>query len=277
MVIVHGIDKHKFTAFRDYNLPPETLAAFQNQRNGALVGASVAKRKGWKAGEQIDLTTQIGFIFTINGIFLTENEEQDNTILVGFEFAQDTKDSRGTANLIYARVREGVRPEEVAAEIDSLPLPVRTRTQPEKNFMSAMLEDLNDMMNISRTVILITLIVAFAGIANAIAISVRDRTQQIGIMRTLGFLRRTIMAMILTESVIISLIGGITGVVGAMIVFQLQNITVQTRTYNFAISLNWMVMLAGLGVALLVGFIGGVLPAWQASRLKIIDSIRSVD
>jgi ABC-type antimicrobial peptide transport system permease subunit len=107
--------------------------------------------------------------------------------------------------------------------------------------------------------------------------SVRDRTQQIGVMRTLGYTRGSVLSLVMTESALISIIGGAIGTAVAFGFFQLRDITVQTRTYNFAVSLNWLVVLTGLGIAVLVGFAGGFLPALRASRLKIVDALRSVD
>jgi len=277
MVIVHGVDKLKFDKFRYYNLTDEALEEFRNRKDAALAGQTIAKRKGWKIGQHVDLKAQLGIQFTITGIFFTGNEEQDNTVFTGFEYAQDSRDSRGKANLIYIRLREGMQAEKVAAVIDAMPLSIKTNTQAEKSFVSSMLEDLGDMIKISRTVIMITLIVVFAGIANTISMSVRDRTQQIGVMRTLGYTRRSILSLVMTESAIISLFGGILGSLAAFGIFQLRDITVQTRTYNFSVSLSWVVVLVGLGIAVLVGFAGGLLPALRASRLNIVNALRSID
>jgi len=280
MVIVHGVDKHKFQKFRDYNVSQDALDAFIKRKDGAIAGATVARRKNWKVGQQGDLRKQLEIAFTITGIFSTGNEEQDNAVLTGFQYAQDSRGLRGWANVIYVKLRGDVRAEAVAAAIDAMTRgkgAYHTNTQAEKTFMSSMLEDLDDMMKISRTVIMITLFVVLAGIANTISMSVRDRTQQIGVMRTLGYSRRSILSLVMAESALISVFGGILGVIVAFAVLHLRDITVQTRTYNFAVSLNWIVVLIGLGIALLVGFAGGLLPAFSASRLKIVDALRSVD
>ncbi|MFH1421794.1 MAG: FtsX-like permease family protein [Planctomycetota bacterium] len=277
MTIVHGVDKQKFDKFRYYNLSDKTLEEFRSCKDGAIAGATIAKRKGWRIGQEIDLREQLGIQFNITGTFFTGNEEQDNTVLVGFEYAQDSQNSRGWANLIYIKLHEDANTEAITKQIDSMPLSVKTKTQPEKSFMGSMLEDLNDMIQISRTVILITLIVVLAGIANTISMSVRDRTQQIGIMRTLGFSRGTILSLVLAESTLISVLGGLFGCMAAFILFRFQDVTVQARTYNFQVSLSWVVVLTGLLIAAAVGFIGGILPAVRASRLKIIEALRSID
>jgi putative ABC transport system permease protein len=277
MVTVHGVDKQIFDKFRNYNLSPEALEKFRATRDGAVIGAVIAKRKSWKVGQQVDLRAQLGLFMTITGIFVSGNEEFDNAVITGIEYAQDMREMRGQTNLIYVKVRDGASAEQVAKQIDAMPLPVSTMTNPEKTFMGNMIEDLNDMMRISQIVILIALAVVLTGIANTISMSARDRTQQIGVMRALGFKRRTILGMILAESAMMSITGGVVGCLAAFALFMFQDITVQTRMYNFSIPISWLVVTTGLGIALAVGLLGGILPAYNASRLKIIDSLRSVD
>jgi len=277
MVIVHGVDKRKFDKFRIYNISEKELADFRSMKDGAIAGQRIASRKGWKVGQQVDVRKQLDLQFTIAGIFYTGNEEQDNTVFTGFEYAQDSRDSRGWTNLIYIRLREGAKAEKTAAAIDAMPLSIKTNTQAEKSFVSSMLEDLGDMIRISRLVILITLVVVFAGIANTISMSVRDRTQQIGVMRTLGFRRNSVLSLVMAESAMISVIGGILAAIAAFGVFHLTEVAVQSRTYNFTVSLSPATVVAGLGIAVLVGIAGGFLPARRASRLNIVESLRSVD
>jgi|GEM_PF-1656764 len=277
MVTVHGVDKNKFYKFRNYNLSEQGLLMFRNRKDAALIGATIAKRKNWEVGQVLDLRSQLGILLTVSSIFFTGNEELDNAVLIDFEYAQDCRDKRGWANLIYVKLREGSKPEEVAAKIDLAMSPIKTRTRGEKIFLSSMLEDLNDMMNISRLIVLITLVVVLAGIANSISISVRDRTAQIGVMRTLGFKRKTVLSLILAEASLVSVVGGLIGCISAFVVFQVTEVTIQTRIYNFAISLTGAVILYSITISVIVGLLGGFAPALHASRLKIVESIRSIN
>jgi ABC-type antimicrobial peptide transport system permease subunit len=96
-------------------------------------------------------------------------------------------------------------------------------------------------------------------------------------MRTLGYPRRTILSLVLTESTLICLIGGLLGCLAAFAAFLFFDVTVQARTYNFGVSLNGWTVLVSLGIAVLVGVAGGFLPALRASRMNIVKLLRSVD
>ncbi len=251
----------------------EFLAA----RDGALVGASIARRKGWKAGQVIDLRSQLGLLLAVKGLFFSGNEEQDNTILAGLEYVQDQYSARGKANQVLVKLAPDARAEDIAAAIDAMPLPTRTSTQAETAYVSGMIEDLGDMIAISRIVILVTLMVVFISVANTVAMSVRDRTRQLGMMRTLGFRRITILGLVIGESALVCAIGGTIGAAFAWGALQLQDVTVQARTMNLAVSMPVQVTAYAVGLSAAIGALGGFLPALRAARMKIVDAIGSVD
>ncbi|MDC1142338.1 ABC transporter permease [Planctomycetota bacterium] len=198
--MVHGVDKTKFQKFRSYEITEGDMDGFMSARDGALVGASIAKRKGWKAGQDIDLRDQLGILLSVKGIFVSGNEEQNNTIIADMEYVQDQYDHRGRANIFMVKLKPTAKAEDVAADVDAMPFPTGTNSQAEKAFVSGMIEDLGDMISLSRLVILITLLVVFLSVANTVSMSVRDRTRQIGMMRTLGFKRWMVLSIVVSEA-----------------------------------------------------------------------------
>lgn len=270
------MDKQKFQKFRHYEVIEGSADDFKAARDGALAGASVARRKGWKVGSTVDLRAQFGLLFVVKGIFFSGNEEQDNTILADIEYVQDEMGTRGAANMVLVKLNPDARADDVAAQIDAMPLPTRTTTQAEKAFVSGMIEDLGDMIDISRLVILLTLAVVFVSVANTVSMSVRDRVRQIGVLRTLGFTRLTVMALIVSEAALLCLAGGALGVLASFLVLTLQDVTVQARSLNLEVSMPLEVVGVALAVANAVGVLGSALPALRASRLKIVDALGSV-
>ncbi|MBK8207031.1 MAG: ABC transporter permease [Planctomycetes bacterium] len=275
-MIVHGVDKSKFQRFRAYQVTEGSLDEFMAARDGALVGASIARRKGWTPGRTVDLQSQLGLLMEVKGVFFSGNEEQDNTILADIEFVQDRYDARGKANQLLVKLAPDAPAEDVAAAIDAMPLPVRTSTQPEKAFLSAMLEDLADLITLASLVVAVTMAVVFLSVANTVAMSVRDRVRQIGVLRTLGFKRWQIMFLLAGESAIVCVAGGLAGAGAAWLVLSVQQISVQSRALNLVISMPWQAPAAGLLVALFVGVLGAAWPAWRASRMNIVQSLGSV-
>jgi putative ABC transport system permease protein len=275
-VIVHGVDKQKFQKFRSYELVSGSMDEFLAARDGALVGASVAKRKGWTAGRTVDLRAQLGLLMEVKGVFSSGNEEQDNTILADIEFVQDQYDARGVANQLLVKLAPNANADAVAGAIDAMVLPTRTSTQPEKAFLQSMLEDLADLIGLATLVVAVTLIVVFLGVANTMAMSVRDRVKQIGVLRTLGFRRWQIMLVLFCESALLCAAGGVLGSAAAWLVLNLQQVSLQARSLNLVISMPWEVAGAGVLIAIGVGVAGAVLPAWRASRMNIVQSLGNV-
>ncbi len=250
---------------------------FKQTREGALLGASIAKRKGWKVGETVDLSKQLGLLMDVKGIFFSGNEDQDNTIIAGIDYVQDQYDARGQANVVMVKLPPDVRAEDMAAKIDAMPLAVGSNSQAEKAFVSGMIEDLADMITLSRLVILITLLVVFVSVANTVSMSVRDRTRQLGMMRTLGFRRWQILALVVTEASLVCLVGGVVGVAAAWGVINFQDITVQSRSLNLEIQMPLDVIAWALVMSIAIGFIGSLVSGFRASRLKIVNAIASVE
>jgi len=271
------VDKSKFQRFRQYQVVEGSLDDFMAGRDSALVGVSLAKRKGWKVGQTVDLSAQLGLLFKLAGIYATGSEEHDNLVIMDIGYVQDRFDARGHANLIVAKLNPSARAEDVAQALDKLPKPVGTRTQAETAFLSAMIDDLSDMIAISRIVILITLAVVLASVANAVSMNVRERTRQIGIMRTLGFGRMRVLAVVLGEAALVCLVGGLFGALGAWCAMQVQEFTVQARNLNLSVDMPWRVVVWAAGLALGVGLLGGAWPAWRASRQGIVASLGSTE
>jgi putative ABC transport system permease protein len=269
------VDKQKFQKFRNYRIISGSMQEFIDTRDGALIGASIARRRGWEPGRTVDLRDQLGLLMEVKGVFFSGNEEQDNTILADIGFVQDRYDARGQANQIMIKLAPDARADEVAAAIDALPLPVGTRTQPETAFLSAMLEDLTDLILLATLVVAVTMVVVFLSVANTVAMSVRDRTKQIGVLRTLGFRRYQIMLLVAGETALLCLIGGALGTFGAWLVLSIQDVSVQSRALNLTVSMPWEVMGIGILAGMLVGLAGAALPAFRASRMGIVSSLGS--
>jgi putative ABC transport system permease protein len=275
-VIVHGVDKHKFESFREYRLTGGSMEDFRAARDGALVGASIARRKSWNVGETVDLRGQLGLLLEVKGVFVSGNEDEDNTILAGMDYVQDQYNARGQANFVMVKLHPEARAETVAAAIDALPTPTGTNSQAEKAFVSGMIEDLADMIALSRLVILLTLGVVLVSVANAVSMSVRDRTRQLGVMRTLGFRRGQILGLVMTEAALVCVLGGVLGVAGAWALIALQDISVQARSLHLTVSMPWAVAGYALLVSLGIGAAGSLVSGLRASRLKIVDAVSSV-
>ncbi|MCP4377947.1 MAG: FtsX-like permease family protein [bacterium] len=274
IIAMHGMDKEKFVKFRDYDVSPEALKTFRRDKSGALVGNMIARRYGWKVGQNVVLKELDGISFNISGIFTTDGSADDFLILTDKRFLQEAVNEQGISNRVLIRLKPGSDADAVAREIDALPKGIKTTTQSEETFMSASIDQLRDMVTISRIVIIVIIAVILIAMGNAISMTTLERTREFGILRTLGFKRGAILAMVVSEGTIQALVGA---VIGCLIVHGIisANLIKSVSTCGITITLTtgasvWMI---GIGIICLGGLIGSLTPAWRASRLEIVTAI----
>ena len=114
-------------------------------------------------------------------------------------------------------------------------------------------------------------------VANTVSMATRDRTQEIGILRSLGFRRNQISTLVLIESMALAITGGVLAIGILAVVSSMGDFTIGIRGENIAINLSVPVAMAGIIISVAVGFMGGFIPAAASSRLNIVNSLRNVD
>jgi len=217
---------------------------------------------------------------TFVGTFKSENEVYNSIILTGRRYAQEVEKKLGVAHQVYVRIDEPENAEKVCAYLDAeLPkqFPFKTATKDQRSFITTSIEDLQDQIRLSRIVIIITLSVMLVAIANTISMATRDRQSEFGILRAIGFHRRHIIGLVLTESTVIALAGGLLGLGISFALLNLQDMYHGVRGVNLLIHVTPPVMVWSLVVAAAVGVFGGILPALFASRTSIVNSLRNVE
>lgn len=268
----------------DFVMSDAEWEAFSRERTGIIIGKDTADRFGWRVGQRIPLrsdiytnrtTGQQAWDFTIVGIFTAaEPANPASGAYYNYEYFRESAtfggDSIGMVSMSTASAENN---DAIAQRIDaafrnSL---AETKTQDEAAFGRAFIAQIGDIG------LIITLVVgsAFAAIllvvGNTAMMSVRERTKEIGVMKTLGFSSNRIMRMVLSESMRLALIGGGLGLgVSALMLLAIQPFV---REFLGALSMNWIVALIGIVMALLFGLITGLAPAMMALNLKINDAL----
>ena len=278
VVAVHGIDKSIFTKFRNYDIAPETLAAFRKDTSGALLGSKIARRYGWKTGTAVTLTELKGFSFTVSGTFSTSGTPDDYLILVGRRFLQEATDEQGISNQVLVKLVPGADSAAACEEIEDLPLSTKITCEMEEAFLASSLDQLRDIVSVSRLVIATIALVTLIAVGNAISMATRERSGEIGILRTLGFQKGAILRMILLEGLAQTLVGGVLGCLMAETLVRLQ-VLGSVSTCGLSVEMTtglwpWIGTVVGIGIA---GTLGSAIPAWRLSRIDIVEAIRRED
>lgn len=266
------------------SLDEKTLKEFRDTPDGALLGRDfVEKYKDkypWKIGQSYQLRELGGVSITFVGSYESDNEVYNTIILTGRRFIEEVDDRLGVAHQVYVKIDDPESAGTVIAQLDKeIPenFPFAITTKDQRAFMSAAVADLRETVDFSRWILLITLGVILVSVANTVSMATRDRVQEFGVIRSLGFRRIQVLGLVLTESVILSLVGGALGVLAAAALLNAQDYYYGVLGLNLLIQVTAPVAVSALIVSLGVGVLGGLLPAIGASRLEIVNSLRNVD
>jgi putative ABC transport system permease protein len=264
-------------------LTPEDRKAFLDDRTGCIVGDGLAKRFGFKTGDR--MTLQVGipvygnrdFDFTIRAIYKSGGAAVDNqSMMFHWKYADERSLQPGEVGWIISQISNPDRAAQVALAIDQkfANSPYETKTDTERAFQSSfvsMFGNLNLLLgSIAIAVVITTLFVA----GNTMAMSVRERTTEIAVMRTLGFPAATIFLLVAGEGLLMSIVGGLLGVTAARAIVNPDFF--QAGAFIPVFGVNATNVATGIALSALIGALAGLIPATMASRLRIVDALRRV-
>ena len=269
--------------FHELVVPDEQWQAFLKDRQGAIVGANTAKRFGWKIGQRIPIKGTIfpgTWEFNIDGIYAGDRPGEDTTQFwfhwdYLYERAKDIVNGTvGWYTVLIENPNDAVR---IVKAIDDqfANSPFETHTDTEKAFATGFAKQLG---NIGFLVIAIGTIVFFTLLlvtGNTMAISVRERTGELAVLKAVGYSDRFVMLLVLAEAMLIAAVGGGLGLLTAAGFAMLLAATPMHNFIPFA-NLSASVAFMGLGLTLLFGAASGFLPAVGGMRLRVIDALRRV-
>jgi putative ABC transport system permease protein len=257
--------------------------AFLKDRQGAIVGARTAERFHWKIGDRIPIKATIGgtgtWEFNIAGIYHGKRPQDDETQF-WFQWAyweEKVADrAKGQVGWYVLRLDTPDSAVRVAKTIDDefANSPFETRTQTESAFAAGWVKQFG---NIQFLIVSIGIVVFFTLLlvtGNTMAISVRERTPELAVFKAIGFSDRAVLFLVLAESLVIAVIGGILGLLLAMVA--VPGLAKALNGLLPALILAKSILLLGLGVAVAVGVISGLIPGISAMRMRVVDALRRV-
>ena len=272
-----------FDMYPEFDLPAEQLEAFKRNRTGAVVGKELATLFGWKVGDRIPIQATIWtkadggrtWEFDIEGIFST-SDPRGSTALMLFQydyFEESRAFGKGTVGWYILRVSPGADPVQVAKAIDLqfANSPNETKTSTEAAFAKSFTQQFG---NIALIVTLILGAVFFTLLlvsGNTMSQSVRERISELAVLKTLGFTDRSVLGIVLSESILIMLIGGLLGLgIGWVLV---QGMAEKMGAMLPGLFLSPGAILSAIGIMIGAGVVAGIFPAIKAMRLSIIEAL----
>ncbi len=279
-----AIGPNYFEVYPEFKISPGQLKAYQADRTGAIVGAALAEQHGWKIGDTIPLQATIfpkdgsnDWAFTLRGIFHVEDEKlkgQERQLMFHWEYFDEANDYiQDQIGWFMVELEDANQAAQVAMAIDAISenSDHETKAQSEQAWNQAFLKQFADIGLIVTAIMGAVFFTLLLLTGNTMAQAVRERIPELAVLKTIGFSNRSVLALVLAESVLLVVLGGVIGLgiaavlmpaVGAASggIVQLPSVLPQT----------WAV---GLGLMLAIGVVVGLFPALRAMRLKIVDAL----
>ena len=270
-----------FEVYPELSIPADQAEAWKKDRAGCVADAELAKKYGWKVGDRIVLQGDIYPItleLTLRGIFTAQLP--NNSLYFNEKYVEEgVPFAKGAAGFYAILVDSPQNVNRVSHDIDAAfaNAPEPTRTETEKAFGLSFLAMLG---NVKAFILIISSAAVFTILlvtGNTMAMSIRERTREVAVLKTLGFTRGTILGLFIGEAVAVAAIGGVLGTLIAL-VFLSGGTHAPQGANLFVIALHeWKFTApASWGVAILAGFLSSAIPAYGASRTGIVEGLRHI-
>ena len=270
--------------FPECVLPAEHQAAWLGSRTGVIAGRELVERFGWKLGDTIPLLSQIwpqkdgsrAWQFQLAGIFDHKAEgscARQGNMYLRYDYLDEARQfGQGAAGLFVVRIKDPEQAGPIGQVIDAMfeNSPDETKTQSEKDFSLNFLRQVGNLKLILYSILGAVFFAILMLTGNTMSQAVQDRIPELAVLKTIGFRDGQVLALVLAESLLMCVLGGLAGMLLALVAMNVLDrmpIGFPTMTADAGV---WL-FAAGSAVGL--GLIVGLVPAWRAWRLSIVDAL----
>jgi putative ABC transport system permease protein len=263
-------------------LAPAQKQAWLQMRSGAIVGRKTADRFHWKLGDRVPIQSTIWarpdgsriWDFDIVGIYDGKDKNTDTTALFfRYDFFDEGRGfGKGQVGWYTVRVRDPERAAEVAKRVDEEfeNSAAETKTEPEGAFVQAWTKQIGDIALITTAILSAVFFTILLVTGNTMSQAVRERTGELGVLKAIGFTNGQVLLLVMTESCLLAMLGGVLGLGLAWLIVSRGDPTGMLPLYF----LPARSLAAGLGLSAALGVATGIFPALGAMRLRVADALR---
>ena len=275
IVVFNGADPEQIQKTRPIKLTSGNWQQFTSQRDAAIVGRNVAQRRGLKAGDQFS----IGDISVkVAGIFESNVPSEENLIYTSLAFLQYTRglDAAGLVTQHEVLLTDDADADSVATEIDAKLRAgsVATKTRRKGAFQASTLSDLVDLIGFAHWLGYACVGLVLSLVATTTVMSVQDRIKEYAVLQTIGVRPMRALRLVLAESTILCLVGGIAGTALALAALGVGGFAIGAEGATIAFRPSLGLAITGGVVSLIVGIAAGLAPAIQAATVPIVNALR---
>lgn len=277
IVVFNGVDPQQLQDTRPLEIVAGNWQDFASRRDAAIVGRNVAKRRALKAGDQFtigDISVQVA------GIFSSTVAAEENLIYTSLAFLQYTRglDAAGLVTQHEVLLSQDADADRVAAEIDQLLRAgsVATKTRRKGAFQASTLSDLVDLIGFAHWLGYACVGLVLSLVATTTVMSVQDRLQEYAVLQTIGVRPLRTLRLVLAESTLLCLLGGVLGTSLAMASLALSGFAIGAEGATIAFQPSLSLAFGGIVVSLVVGLVAGTAPAIQVATIPIVTALRQL-
>jgi putative ABC transport system permease protein len=274
-----------FDVYTEYTVPQEQLANFKKQRNSCIVGKKLVEKYGFKIGDIINVTGDIypgEWEFVVAGVYAGKDKSADETQMF-FQWEYLNERSRQVASWAtdhvgwyIIQIKNMNEAPAVSEAVDAIfsNSAAKTKTETEKAFQQSFVSLSGAIITSLELVSYVIIGIILMVLANTIIMSARERIREYAVLKTLGFTSFHIVGLIAGESLFISMIGGVVGLLLTFPVCEGFGAQFSTLFPVFKVAVSTMVM--ALSFAVLVGVVAAIFPAYRSARMTIVDGLRQI-
>jgi len=258
------------------------LQTYFAEQNACVVGQKLLEKNGWKLGQTIYVAGTIypgNWPFTIRAVYHAKKKSfGEETMFFHWKYLeQKGMHGQGQVGVYVLDLNQPERAADIARQVDALyeNSAAATRTESEQAFQAGFVSMYGNIPFVLRVIGLAVVFAILLVAANTMMMAFRERTSEIGVLKTLGFEDGTIFRIVLAEAALITVGGGVAGAL-------LAKWALESSGFNFGgflppMTVYWSTVLTGIAIAAVLGAVSGLIPAVRASRLKIVDALRRVE
>jgi putative ABC transport system permease protein len=260
-----------------FQVEPKDLHALRDTRNGALISEDIGKRYGWHIGERIPLTSGVlksdgsrTWDFQIVGRMTDHETGEASLIVTNYAYLDESRlSNKGTVRNFFVVASDPRRAGEVASAIDRAftNSPNETQTQSFREIREQQLQSIGNLNFAIRSIVGAVLVALLFSTATMMMQTIRQRTPELAVLKTLGFNDRSVFAMVVAEGVAVCVVGALGGLALAMSVFP------YASKFVPGLAMPKVVIVIGLLSAVFIALISAAVPASRAARLQVVEAL----
>jgi len=275
-----AVDAETYLAmYPEMQMPEEQRQAFLAERTAALVGSGLMQRFGWSLGQDVTLQGTIftgDWTFTIRAVYTPDDPSfGDQMFFFHYDYLYERTNRQIIPGWYVIQLADPAAAPEVSDRIDRMfqNSSNPTQTETERAFNTGFMTMWGNIGFLVRAVGTAVFFAILFVAANTMMMAARERIGENAILKTLGFQDGLLFALTLVEATVITVLGGLLGVFGAKALFRPGN---PMNSFIPGFQVEWSTVALGVTIALLLGFVSGFVPAWQAKRLSVVQALRRV-